>query len=89
MAPLRLLTTLIAAGAALPLVAVAAAAAASATPIRRQRWTASTSIVDLMAKAEPVILTDSPAKQWAADHWSPAELRERLEILYNVRWSRT
>jgi hypothetical protein len=93
MAPLRLLTTLIAAGAALPLIAVVAAAAAeptaSATPIRRQRWTASTSIVDLMAKAEPVILTDSPAKQWAAEHWSPAELRERLEILYNVRWSRT
>ena len=66
-----------------------AAAFASATPIRRQRWTATTSIVELMAKAEPVILTNTPAKAWAEAHWSPAELRERLEILYNVRWSST
>jgi hypothetical protein len=58
-------------------------------PIRRLRWSSGTSIVDLMAAAEPVILTDSPAQRWASEHWSAAELRERLEILYNVRWSST
>ena len=58
-------------------------------PVRRLRWSSGTSIVDLMTAAEPVILTDSPAQRWASEHWSAAELRERLEILYNVRWSGT
>lgn len=60
-----------------------------AHPIRRMRWSSGTSIVDLMAAAEPVILTGSPAESWASEHWSAAELRSRLEILYNVRWSST
>ena len=64
-------------------------APSSRPPIRRVRWSADTSIVDLMAEARPVILTGSPAEAWASEHWSAAELRSRLEILYNVRWSST
>ena len=69
--------------------ATSSGSAGTLHPIRRVRWSADTSIVELMADARPVILTESPAEAWASEHWSAAELRSRLEILYNVRWSST
>ena len=60
-------------------------------PVRRLAWSdmkaMGSSITALMAASTPVVLTGSPVEAWAQGHWSPGELRTRLDMLLNVRWS--
>jgi hypothetical protein len=69
-------------------IVTSATAAQSLRQVPRQSWVKGhTSITGLMEAGLPVVLTDTPARRWAATHWRPKELRQRLDLLYNVRRS--